>query len=43
MKIEKDQYDLPGFIHRLMDQYGKFAADIHSGKIVPHMRWIVMV
>ena len=33
MKIEKDQYDLPVYT-QLMDQYGKFAADIHSGKIV---------
>lgn len=33
MRIEKDSYDLPVY-EQLMDQYGKFADDIHSGKIV---------
>ena len=33
MRIEKDEYDLPVY-SQLMDQYGKFADDIHSGKIV---------
>ena len=33
MKIEKDEYDLPVY-EQVMDQYGKFADDIHSGKIV---------
>ena len=33
MKIEKDEYELPVY-EQLMDQYGKFADDIHNGKIV---------
>ena len=33
MKIEKDEYELPVY-EQVMDQYGKFADDIHSGKIV---------
>ena len=33
MKIDTDEYDLPVY-ENVMDQYGKFAADIHSGKIV---------
>ena len=33
MRIEKDSYDLPVY-EQLMDQYGKFTDDIHSGKIV---------
>lgn len=33
MRIEKDEYDLPVY-SRLMDQYGKFERDIHSGRIV---------
>ena len=33
MRIEKDEYDLPVY-SQIMDQYGKFADDIHSGKIV---------
>ncbi len=33
MKIEKDEYDLPVY-SQLMDQYGKFESDIHSGRIV---------
>ena len=33
MKIEKDEYDLPVY-EQVMDQYGKFADDIHNGKIV---------
>ena len=33
MRIEKDDYDLPVY-EQIMDQYGKFAEDIHSGKIV---------
>ena len=33
MRMERDQYDLPVYA-QLMDQYGKFASDIHSGKIV---------
>lgn len=33
MRIEKDEYDLPVY-SQVMEQYGKFADDIHSGKIV---------
>ena len=33
MKIEKDEYELPVY-EQVMDQYGKFADDIHYGKIV---------
>ena len=33
MKIERDEYDLPVYT-QVMEQYGKFADDIHSGKIV---------
>ena len=33
MKIEKDEYELPVY-EQVMEQYGKFADDIHSGKIV---------
>ena len=33
MKIEKDEYELPLY-EQVMDQYGKFADDIHNGKIV---------
>lgn len=33
LRMEKDEYDLPVY-ENLMDQYGKFADDIHSGKIV---------
>ena len=33
MKIEKDEYVLPVY-EQVMDQYGKFADDIHNGKIV---------
>ena len=33
MKIERDEYDLPVYT-QIMEQYGKFADDIHSGKIV---------
>ena len=33
MKIEKDEYDLPVY-SQLMDQYGKFESDIHSGRIL---------
>ncbi len=33
MRIEKDDYDLPVY-EQIMDQYGKFAEDIHNGKIV---------
>ena len=33
MKIERDEYDLPVYTQN-MEQYGKFADDIHSGKIV---------
>lgn len=33
MKIEKDEYELPVY-EQIMDQYGKFADDIHNGKIV---------
>lgn len=33
MRMEKDEYDLPVY-ESLMDQYGKFADDIHSGKII---------
>ena len=33
MKIEKDEYGLPVY-EQVMDQYGKFADDIHNGKIV---------
>ena len=33
MKIEKDEYELPVY-EQVMDQYGKFANDIHNGKIV---------
>ena len=33
MKIEKDEYELPEY-EQVMDQYGKFADDIHNGKIV---------
>ena len=33
MKIEKDEYEIPVY-EQVMDQYGKFADDIHNGKIV---------
>ena len=33
LRIEKDAYDLPVY-SQLMDQYGKFTEDIHSGKIL---------
>ena len=33
VKIEKDEYELPVY-EQVMDQYGKFADDIHNGKIV---------
>ena len=33
MKIEKDEYEFPVY-EQVMDQYGKFADDIHNGKIV---------
>ena len=33
MRIEKDEYELPVY-EQVMDQYGKFADDIHNGKIV---------
>ena len=33
MKIEKDEYELPVY-EQVMCQYGKFADDIHNGKIV---------
>lgn len=33
MRIEKDNYDLPVY-GQLMEQYSKFADDIHSGRIV---------
>ena len=33
MKIGKDEYELPVY-EQVMDQYGKFADDIHNGKIV---------
>ena len=33
MKIEKDEYELPVY-EQVMDQYGKFADDIHNEKIV---------
>ena len=33
MKSEKDEYELPVY-EQVMDQYGKFADDIHNGKIV---------
>ena len=33
MKIEKDEYELPVY-EQVMDQYDKFADDIHNGKIV---------
>ena len=33
MKIEKDEYELQIY-EQVMDQYGKFADDIHNGKIV---------
>lgn len=33
MRIEKDGYDLPIY-SQIMDQYGKFADDIHNGSIV---------
>lgn len=33
MRIEKDNYDLPVY-GQLMEQYSKFAHDIHSGRIV---------
>ena len=33
MKIERDEYDLPVYT-QIMEQYGKFADDIYSGKIV---------
>ena len=33
MKIEKDEYELPVY-EQVMNQYGKFADDIHNGKIV---------
>lgn len=33
LRIEKDEYDLPVY-DKVMEQYGKFADDIHSGKIV---------
>ena len=33
MKIDTDEYDLPVY-EKVMDQYGKFADDIHNGKIV---------
>ena len=33
MKIERDEYDLPVYT-QITEQYGKFADDIHSGKIV---------
>ena len=33
MKIEKDEYELPVY-EQVMDQYGKFADDMHNGKIV---------
>ena len=33
MKIEKDEYELPVY-EQVMDQYSKFADDIHNGKIV---------
>ena len=33
MKIKKDEYELPVY-EQVMDQYGKFADDIHNGKIV---------
>ncbi|PWJ50878.1 phosphoribosylformylglycinamidine synthase [Faecalicatena contorta] len=33
MRIEKDNYDLPVY-SQLMEQYSKFADDIHSGRIV---------
>ena len=32
MKIEKDEYELPVY-EQVMDQYGKFADDIHNGKV----------
>ena len=31
MKIEKDEYELPVY-EQVMDQYGKFADDIHKRK-----------
>ncbi|MDD2981385.1 MAG: phosphoribosylformylglycinamidine synthase [Hespellia sp.] len=33
LRIEKDEYDLPVY-SQIMEQYGKFTEDIHSGKIV---------
>lgn len=33
LRIEKDEYDLPIY-SQLMDQYGKLADDIHSGRVV---------
>lgn len=33
LRIEKDEYDMPAY-ETIMEQYGKFSDDIHSGKIV---------
>ena len=33
LRIETDNYDIPVY-EKVMDQYGKFTEDIHSGKIV---------
>ena len=33
LRIETDNYDIPVY-RKVMDQYGKFTEDIHSGKIV---------
>ena len=33
LRIERDEYDLPVY-SQIMEQYGKFAQDIHSGNIV---------
>ena len=33
LRIETDDYDIPVY-EKVMDQYGKFTEDIHSGKIV---------
>ena len=33
LQIPTDEYDVPAY-EKVMDQYGKFTADIHDGKIV---------
>lgn len=33
LRIEKDEYELPAY-DKVMEQYGKFTEDIHSGRII---------